>query len=328
MIWEAENYVQRIGYGTWGGLITCHRPSPSFVSKLTPRRLALAHAFNLINLDVSLWCHTWKASLTQHLAVAAQNSVTLSNSTQPLIPNSWSYAAHELSETQLSHIQLTMDRLQRQDLQARPLSPFATQFDMSEQVSLPFVILQASVSAIHSIGQQQHLWTLYWLPAVAFSILTFSPKPFAPSRPASSCSTMNPSARVFTSDPTPPPRTTANELCVVNQSLCKALAEARQALRASQLALEEETNKRAKAEEEAKSLLRTISSLASTAQMLGAIITYNINTNTKLTPTEAVSTVLPEGNTYVQVSIYPLVHPSLKMLTRDRSRRIVTYRTS
>lgn len=31
-----------------------------------------------------------------------------------------------------------MDRLQYQDLQTRQSSPFATQFDMSEQVSLPF----------------------------------------------------------------------------------------------------------------------------------------------------------------------------------------------
>jgi hypothetical protein len=36
-----------------------------------------------------------------------------------------------------------MDRLQRQDLQARQSRPFATQFDMSEQVSLPFAMLRA-----------------------------------------------------------------------------------------------------------------------------------------------------------------------------------------
>jgi hypothetical protein len=50
---------------------------------------------------------------------------------------------------------------------------------------------------------------------------------------------MNPSAHVFTPGPTAPPRTTVDELCVINQSLRKALAEARQALRASKLALEE-----------------------------------------------------------------------------------------
>jgi hypothetical protein len=122
---------------------------------------------------------------------------------------------------------------------------------------------------------------------------------------------MNPSARAFTPDPTAPPRTTTDELCVIDQSLCKALAETRQALKASKLALEEETNKRAKAEEEVKSLLKTNSSLASTAQMLGAIVKHNINnTNTKITPTEAESTVFPEGKAYFQVSIHSLViHP-------------------
>ena len=135
---------------------------------------------------------------------------------------------------------------------------------------------------------------------------------------------MNPSARAFIPDPTAPPRTTADELCVTNQSLCKALAEARQALKASKLALEEETNKRVKAEEETKSLLKTNSSLASTAQMLGAIVKHNINnTNTKITPTEAEPTVLPEGKACFQVSIYSLVHPSLWMLTRYRYRRLV-----
>jgi hypothetical protein len=100
--------------------------------------------------------------LTQYPAVAAQNSVTLPYPARPLVPNPGSYAAYELSETQLSHIRLTMDRLQRQDLQARQSRPLATQFDMSEQVSLPFAMLrallhrQASVSAIHSIGLQHH----------------------------------------------------------------------------------------------------------------------------------------------------------------------------
>ena len=139
---------------------------------------------------------------------------------------------------------------------------------------------------------------------------------------------MNPSAPAFTLDPSSP-RTTADELCVVNQSLCKALAGAFQALKASKLALEEETNKRAKAEEEVKSLLKTNSSLASTAQMLGAIVKHNINnTNTKITPTEAESATLPEGKAYFQVSIHSLVHPLLRMLTRYRFRRLVTYRTS
>jgi hypothetical protein len=139
---------------------------------------------------------------------------------------------------------------------------------------------------------------------------------------------MNPSAPAFTPDPRSP-RTTVDELCVVNQSLCKALAEACQALKASKLALEEETNKRVNVEEEVKSLLKTNSSLASTAQMLGAVIKHNINnTNTKVTPTEAKSTVLPEGKAYFQVGIHSSVHPSLRMLTRCRSRRLVTCRTS
>jgi hypothetical protein len=140
---------------------------------------------------------------------------------------------------------------------------------------------------------------------------------------------MNPSAHAFTPNPTAPPRTTVDELCMINQSLRKALAEARQALRASKLALEEETNKRAKAEEEVKSLLKTNSSLASTAQMLGAIVKHNVNNaNTKITPTEAESTVLPEGKAYFQVSIHSLVHPSLRTLTRYRYRRPVACRTS
>lgn len=136
---------------------------------------------------------------------------------------------------------------------------------------------------------------------------------------------MNPSAPAFTPDPRPP-RTTADELCVVNQSLCKALSEACQALKASKLALEEETNKRTKAEEEVKSLLKTNSSLASTAQMLGVIVQHDIdNANTKITPESA---VLPEGKAYFQVSIHSLVHPSLRMLTRYRLRRLAICRTS
>lgn len=139
---------------------------------------------------------------------------------------------------------------------------------------------------------------------------------------------MNPSAPAFTPDPRPPP-TTTDELCVVNQSLCKALAEACQALKASKLALEEETNKRTKAEEEVKSLLKTNSSLVSTAQMLGAIVQHNIdNTNTKITPSKAESTVLPEGKAYFEVSIHSLVHPSLRTLTRHRLRRLAICRTS
>lgn len=140
---------------------------------------------------------------------------------------------------------------------------------------------------------------------------------------------MNPSARAFTRDPTTPPHTTTDELCMINRSLCKALAEALQALKASKLALEEETNKRAKAEEEVKSLLKTNSSLASTVQALGAIVKHNIHsTNTKITPTEAESTVLPDGKAYFQVSIHSLVLPSLRTLTRYRYRRLVTCRAS
>ena len=140
---------------------------------------------------------------------------------------------------------------------------------------------------------------------------------------------MNPAARAFTPDPTAPPRTTTDKLCMTNQSLCKALAEARQALKASKLALEEEANKRAKVEEEVKSLLKTSSSLASTVQVLGAIVKHKINnTNTKITPAEAEFTVLPEGKAYFQVSIHSLVHPSLRTLTRYRYRRLVTCRAS
>lgn len=139
---------------------------------------------------------------------------------------------------------------------------------------------------------------------------------------------MNPSALAFTSDPRSP-RKPADELYVVNQSLCKALAEACQALRASILTLEEETNKRAKAEEEVKSLLKTNSSLASTAQMLGAIVKHNINNaSAEITPAEAESTALSEGRAYFEVSIHSLVHPSRRMLTRCRSRGLVTRRTS
>ena len=102
--------------------------------------------------------------LTQYPAVAAQTelSYTLLTLARPLVPNPGSYAAYELSETQLSHIRLTVDRLQRQNLQARQSRPFATQFDMSGQVSLPFAMLrtllhkQASVSAIHSIELRHH----------------------------------------------------------------------------------------------------------------------------------------------------------------------------
>jgi hypothetical protein len=90
------------------------------------------------------------------------------------------------------------------------------------------------------------------------------------------------------------------------------------------LALEEETNKRAKAEEEVKSLLKTNSSLASTAQMLGEIVKHNVNnTNTEITPTEVKSTVLPERKAYFQVSIHSLAHPSPRTLTRYRYRRLV-----
>jgi len=91
--------------------------------------------------------------LTQYPVVAAQSSVTLPHPARPLVPNLGSYAAHEQSETQLSHIRLTMDRLQRQGLQARQSRPFATQFDMSEQVSLPFAILQALLHKQASVSQ-------------------------------------------------------------------------------------------------------------------------------------------------------------------------------
>ena len=131
----------------------------SLVPKPTLRRFSLGPRLQPHPLGCStILPHMEGQSLTQYPAVAAQSSVILPYPARPLVPNPGSYAAHELSETQLSHIRLTMDRLRRQDLQARQLRPFATQFDMSEQVSLPFAMLralphrQASVSQFTPLG--------------------------------------------------------------------------------------------------------------------------------------------------------------------------------
>ena len=130
---------------------------------------------------------------------------------------------------------------------------------------------------------------------------------------------MNPSASVFTPGPTPLPEAAVEELRSVNQSLCKALAEARQAQNAIKSALEEETAKRARAEEEIKSLLKTNSSLASTAQMLGAIIKYNINTPNLVTAvSEAGSAGLSQENSCFHVIIRALVYPMMWVLTGCR----------
>jgi hypothetical protein len=122
---------------------------------------------------------------------------------------------------------------------------------------------------------------------------------------------MNPSASAFTPGPTLPQDSTAGELRRVNQSLCKALAEARQAqtateaaLNATKLALREEAAKSARAEEEVKSLLRTNSSLASTAEMLGAIVKRNITPKSTAAPSTASSPVLVQGEGQLQVMIH------------------------
>jgi hypothetical protein len=115
--------------------------------------------------------------------------------------------------------------------------------------------------------------------------------------------------------PTPPSDGRARELRNVNQSLCKALAEARQAQNAAQaalnvtkLALKEEAAKRAKAEEEVESLLRANISLASTAQMLGAIVKHNITPKTTAAPSTASSPVLVQGEGRFQVRTHQLVY--------------------
>jgi hypothetical protein len=115
--------------------------------------------------------------------------------------------------------------------------------------------------------------------------------------------------------PTPPSDSQARELRYVNQSLCKALAEARQAQNAAQaafnvtkLALKEEAAQRAKAEEEVKSLLRANISLASTAQMLGAIVKHNITPKTTIAPSTASPPVLVQGEGRFQVRIHQLVY--------------------
>jgi hypothetical protein len=122
---------------------------------------------------------------------------------------------------------------------------------------------------------------------------------------------MNPAASTFTPGPTPPRDARAGELRNVNQSLCKALAEAHQAqtaaevaLKFAKLALKEEAAKRAKAEEEVKSLLRTNSSLASTAHMLGAIVKHNITPKTAAAPSTASSSLLVQGEGQLQVMIH------------------------
>lgn len=122
---------------------------------------------------------------------------------------------------------------------------------------------------------------------------------------------MNPAASAFTPGPTPPRDTRAGELRNVNQSLCKALAEALQAqtaaevaLKVTKLALKEEAAQRAKAEEEVKSLLRTNSSLASTAYMLGAIVKHNITPKTTAVPSATSSSVLVQGEGQLQVMIH------------------------
>jgi hypothetical protein len=122
---------------------------------------------------------------------------------------------------------------------------------------------------------------------------------------------MNPAASAFTPGPTPPHDPRAGELHNVNQSLCKALTEARQAqnaaeaaLKFTKLALKEEAAKRAKAEEEVKSLLRTNSSLASTAHILSAIVKHNITPKTTAVPSATSSSLLVQGEGQLQVMIH------------------------
>jgi hypothetical protein len=67
MIVKAENCVQPIYLRSLG--LVYHLP-PSFTSlvpKPTPRRLALAHAFNLISLDVLPYCHIRKVNLSLNI---------------------------------------------------------------------------------------------------------------------------------------------------------------------------------------------------------------------------------------------------------------------
>jgi hypothetical protein len=132
---------------------------------------------------------------------------------------------------------------------------------------------------------------------------------------------MNPSASAFTPGPTTSPDTTTEELRRVNQSLCKALAEARQAHNATKVALEEEVAKRAKTEEEVKSLLKTNSSLASTAQMLGAIVKHNISKSNKTNaPDEADSVPSPQEMGRSQVLFTSLGHLLVWILICRRRR--------
>ena len=63
----------------------------------------------------------------------------------------------------------------------------------------------------------------------------------------------------------------------LNKSLCKALAEERQAHRSTKQALINEIEKRTQSENEIKSLVETNKSLAATAHMLGDIVKHNIN---------------------------------------------------
>lgn len=78
--------------------------------------------------------------------------------------------------------------------------------------------------------------------------------------------------------------TTSEEYRSVNQSLCKALVEER-------LALQDAKDKLKKSENEVRSLLKTNSSLAATAQMLGGIVKHNIdNPNLSSVSSEAGST--------------------------------------
>lgn len=83
---------------------------------------------------------------------------------------------------------------------------------------------------------------------------------------------MNPSVDPFQPGTTPP-----GDLRNVNQSLCKALADERQAHRATKQALLDEVEKCLQSEHEVRSLLKTNNSLAAAAHMLGGIVKHNIN---------------------------------------------------
>jgi hypothetical protein len=141
---------------------------------------------------------------------------------------------------------------------------------------------------------------------------------------------MNPLASAFTPGPTTPPDITSEELRSVNQSLCKALAEARQAHNTTKIALEEEVVKRTKAEEEVKALLKTNSSLASTAQMLGAIVKQNISKPNKTNAhDEAEPVPWPQEMACSQVFITSLGYLIVWILMCHRRRTMaIFYRTS